>query len=105
MLLSKTPARVPKGHVSTGHADSPATIVVGRAHKKAVVVGAAPRVVTNTVLIKKRMKMDEDLTGNFFFQFICKNPLEFFLFLMACSVFQVFLKCFKPLLLRRNVDL
>uniref|UniRef100_H2LHJ7 Marker of proliferation Ki-67 n=1 Tax=Oryzias latipes TaxID=8090 RepID=H2LHJ7_ORYLA len=54
---------VPKGHVSTGHADSPATIVVGRAHKKHVVVGAAPRVVTNTVLIKKRMKMDEDLTG------------------------------------------
>ncbi|XP_011486232.1 proliferation marker protein Ki-67 isoform X3 [Oryzias latipes] len=59
----QTPARVPKGHVSTGHADSPATIVVGRAHKKHVVVGAAPRVVTNTVLIKKRMKMDEDLTG------------------------------------------
>uniref|UniRef100_A0A3P9ICG3 Marker of proliferation Ki-67 n=1 Tax=Oryzias latipes TaxID=8090 RepID=A0A3P9ICG3_ORYLA len=59
----QTPARVPKGHVSTGHADSPATIVVGRAHKKHVVVGAAPRVVTNTVLIKKQMKTDEDLTG------------------------------------------
>lgn len=63
----KTPARVPKGHMSTGHADSPATIVVGRAHKTAVAVGAAPRVVTNTILIKKNMKMDEDLTGNFSF--------------------------------------
>ncbi|XP_036072870.1 proliferation marker protein Ki-67 isoform X3 [Oryzias melastigma] len=59
----QTPARVPKGHMSTGHADSPATIVVGRAHKTAVAVGAAPRVVTNTILIKKNMKMDEDLTG------------------------------------------
>ncbi|RVE59451.1 hypothetical protein OJAV_G00188580 [Oryzias javanicus] len=59
----QTPARVPKGHVSTGHADSPATIVVGRAHKKAVAVGAAPRLVTNTILTKKNLKMDEDLTG------------------------------------------
>lgn len=61
----QTPARKLKGLVSTGHANSPATIVVGRAHKQKVVhpTGAAPRVVTNTALLKKNMKMDEDLTG------------------------------------------
>ncbi|XP_071319764.1 proliferation marker protein Ki-67 isoform X2 [Trachinotus anak] len=61
----QTPARKLKGHVSTGHADSPVTIVVGRAYNQKVVhpTGAAPRVVTNTALFKKNMKMDEDLTG------------------------------------------
>ncbi|XP_068439584.1 proliferation marker protein Ki-67 [Clinocottus analis] len=61
----QTPARNLKGHVSTGHADSPVTIVVGRAHKQKVVLptGAAPKLVTNIALIKKHMKMDEDLTG------------------------------------------
>ncbi|XP_042364200.1 proliferation marker protein Ki-67 [Plectropomus leopardus] len=62
---AQTPARKLKGHFSTGHADSPVTIVVGRAHKQRVVhpTGAAPRLVTNTALLKKNMKMDEDLTG------------------------------------------
>ncbi|KAM9716947.1 proliferation marker protein Ki-67 isoform 2-T2 [Menidia menidia] len=62
---SQTPARKLAGHVSTGHAESPATIVVGRAHKRTVAcpVGAAPRVVANTALFKKNMKMDEDLSG------------------------------------------
>lgn len=52
--------------MSTGHADSPATIVVGRAHKQKVVyaAGAAPKLVLNTAVLKKDMKMDEDLTGN-----------------------------------------
>lgn len=61
----KTPARKLKDHTSTGHADSPATIVVGRAHKRTVAhpAGAAPKVVLNAVLFKKDMKMDEDLTG------------------------------------------
>ncbi|XP_047233489.1 proliferation marker protein Ki-67 isoform X1 [Girardinichthys multiradiatus] len=61
----QTPARKLKGHTSTGHADSPATIVVGRAHKRIIAhpTGAAPKVVTNAALFKKDMKMDEDLTG------------------------------------------
>ncbi|XP_028989086.1 proliferation marker protein Ki-67 [Betta splendens] len=61
----QTPARKLKGHVSTGHADSPVTIVVGKAYKQKVVhpTGAAPRVVTNVAFLKKDMKMDEDLTG------------------------------------------
>lgn len=64
--ISQTPARKLKDHVSTGHADSPVTFVVGKAHKQKVVLptGAAPRLVTNTALLKKNMKMDEDLTGN-----------------------------------------
>ncbi|XP_047464624.1 proliferation marker protein Ki-67 isoform X2 [Mugil cephalus] len=62
---TQTPARKLKGHMSTGHADSPVTIVVGRAHKQTVThpTGAAPRVVMNAALYKKNMKMDEDLTG------------------------------------------
>ncbi|PWA28382.1 hypothetical protein CCH79_00016396 [Gambusia affinis] len=61
----QTPARKLKGHTSTGHADSPATILVGRAHKRIIVhpTGAAPKVVMNPALFKKDMKMDEDLTG------------------------------------------
>ncbi|XP_008436257.1 proliferation marker protein Ki-67 [Poecilia reticulata] len=61
----QTPARKLKGHTSTGHADSPATILVGRAHKRTIVhpTGAAPKVVMNLALFKKDMKMDEDLTG------------------------------------------
>lgn len=65
--ISQTPVRKLKDHVSTGHADSPVTIVVGRAHQRRVVhpTGAAPKLVTNIVLLKKNMKMDEDLTGNY----------------------------------------
>ncbi|XP_056285501.1 proliferation marker protein Ki-67 isoform X2 [Pseudoliparis swirei] len=61
----QTPARNLKGHVSTGHADSPVTIVVGRAHKQTVVhpTSAAPKLVNNIALLQKHMKMDEDLTG------------------------------------------
>ncbi|XP_029312499.1 proliferation marker protein Ki-67 isoform X2 [Cottoperca gobio] len=60
----QTPVRQLVGHVSTGHADSPVTIVVGRAHKRLVQpTGAAPTLVPNIALLKKNMNMDEDLTG------------------------------------------
>ncbi|XP_059387873.1 proliferation marker protein Ki-67-like isoform X2 [Carassius carassius] len=60
----KTPARRLKDDVSTGHAASPLTIVVGKAHMKTnQSVGAAPKIVPNMALFKKDMKMDEDLTG------------------------------------------
>lgn len=64
--FSQTPARKLIDHASTGHANSPVTIIVGRAHNQKVVppTGAAPRLVINTALFKKDMKMDEDLTGN-----------------------------------------
>uniref|UniRef100_A0A3Q2CG80 Marker of proliferation Ki-67 n=1 Tax=Cyprinodon variegatus TaxID=28743 RepID=A0A3Q2CG80_CYPVA len=65
MSKLQTPARKLKGHASTGHAESPATIVVGRAHQRAFAppTGAAPKVVMNAALSKRDMKMDEDLTG------------------------------------------
>ncbi|KAL7857428.1 hypothetical protein SRHO_G00163270, partial [Serrasalmus rhombeus] len=60
----KTPARRLKDVGSTGHADSPATIVIGKASMRAIqAVGAAPKIVPNVALFKKDMKMDEDLTG------------------------------------------
>ncbi|XP_027032720.2 proliferation marker protein Ki-67 isoform X2 [Tachysurus fulvidraco] len=60
----KTPARRLIDHTSTGHADSPASIVVGKAYLRSTkLMGAAPKVVCNVALFKKDLKMDEDLTG------------------------------------------
>ncbi|TRY95351.1 hypothetical protein DNTS_016025 [Danionella cerebrum] len=60
----KTPVRRLKEHISTGHAASPVTIVVGKAHMRPNhSVGAAPKVVPNLAVSKKDLKMDEDFTG------------------------------------------
>ncbi|KAK9530978.1 hypothetical protein VZT92_012448 [Zoarces viviparus] len=61
----QTPVRKLISHVSTGHADSPVTIVVGRAHKQKVIppTGAAPKLVPNIALFEKNMKTAENLTG------------------------------------------
>lgn len=68
-VFSQTPARKLESYASTGHANSPATIVVGRAHRQKIVhpTGAAPRLVTNLAVLKKDMKMNEDLTGKYLF--------------------------------------
>ncbi|XP_031453165.1 proliferation marker protein Ki-67 isoform X2 [Phasianus colchicus] len=59
----KTPERKIKGHFSTGHAESPATIVVGRAYSTTVqTAGKVPKVVKNPIL-KQSMSMDENFTG------------------------------------------
>ncbi|XP_075613741.1 proliferation marker protein Ki-67 isoform X2 [Balearica regulorum gibbericeps] len=59
----KTPVRKIKGHFSTGHAESPATIVVGRAYSTTVrTAGRVPKVVKNPIL-KLNMNMDESFTG------------------------------------------
>ncbi|XP_069653325.1 proliferation marker protein Ki-67 isoform X4 [Haliaeetus albicilla] len=59
----KTPERKINGHVSTGHAESPATIVVGRAYSTTVrTAGRVPKVVKNPIL-KLNMNMDESFTG------------------------------------------
>ncbi|XP_054063042.1 proliferation marker protein Ki-67 isoform X4 [Rissa tridactyla] len=59
----KTPERKIKGHFSTGHAESPATIVVGRAYSTtARTAGQVPKVVKNTI-VKLNMNMDESFTG------------------------------------------
>ncbi|XP_053928051.1 proliferation marker protein Ki-67 isoform X2 [Cuculus canorus] len=63
MQSSKTPERKIKGHFSTGHAESPATIVVGRAYATTVrTAGQVPKVVKNP-LLKLDMNMDESFTG------------------------------------------
>uniref|UniRef100_A0A3P8ZWP0 FHA domain-containing protein n=1 Tax=Esox lucius TaxID=8010 RepID=A0A3P8ZWP0_ESOLU len=61
----KTPVKSLLGHASTGHADSPMTIVVGKAHKLhgGQPAGTAPRLVYNIALQKRNMKMDEDFSG------------------------------------------
>ncbi|XP_051472626.1 proliferation marker protein Ki-67 [Apus apus] len=59
----KTPEKKVKGHVSTGHAESPDTIVVGRAYATRVrTAGRVPKVVKNPVL-KLNRNMDESFTG------------------------------------------
>ncbi|XP_016351035.1 antigen KI-67-like isoform X1 [Sinocyclocheilus anshuiensis] len=64
VIKPKTPAQRLKDDVSTGHAASPVTIVVGKAHMRTnQSVAAAPKIVPNIALFKKDMKMDEDLTG------------------------------------------
>lgn len=64
VLSLQTPACRLKDHTSTGHAASPASIVVGKAYLRSVqLLGAAPKVACNVALFKRDMKMDEDLTG------------------------------------------
>lgn len=66
-LFFQTPAKKVVNYASTGHANSPAAILLGRAHSRKIVqpTGAAPRLVTNAAVLKKDMKMDEDLTGKY----------------------------------------
>ncbi|KAJ8404839.1 hypothetical protein AAFF_G00332260 [Aldrovandia affinis] len=60
----KTPAKKVQAHFSTGHAASPVTIVVGKAHiKVSQAAGCAPKLVHNIALLRKDMKINEDLTG------------------------------------------
>ncbi|XP_053548485.1 proliferation marker protein Ki-67 isoform X4 [Bombina bombina] len=59
----QTPVRKVKGVTSTGHADSPATIVIGRAHTTKVnVSGHIPKVVRNHA-VKVSINQDESFTG------------------------------------------
>ncbi|XP_066548919.1 proliferation marker protein Ki-67 isoform X2 [Amia ocellicauda] len=62
--VPQTPAQRVKQHFSTGHAASPATIVIGRAHSKAVLpAGRAPRLVHNVAVLRKNLEINENLTG------------------------------------------
>ncbi|XP_071605782.1 proliferation marker protein Ki-67 [Heliangelus exortis] len=59
----KTPERKIKGHFSTGHAESPDTIIVGRAYSTTIrTAGRVPKVVKNPIL-NLNMNMDESFTG------------------------------------------
>ncbi|XP_076857161.1 proliferation marker protein Ki-67 [Brachyhypopomus gauderio] len=60
----QTPVRRLKNITSTGHADSPVTVVIGKAHMRSTQpAGVAPKMVSNVVLFTKDRKMDEDFTG------------------------------------------
>ncbi|CAH2322320.1 proliferation marker Ki-67 [Pelobates cultripes] len=59
----KTPAKKIKAISSTGHADSPATILIGRAHTRSVnLIGHVPKVVRNQAA-KITIDKDESFTG------------------------------------------
>ncbi|XP_027561389.1 proliferation marker protein Ki-67, partial [Neopelma chrysocephalum] len=59
---AQTPERKIKGHFSTGHAESPATIVVGRAYSTTLrSAGHVPKVLKNLIL-KLNVNMDESFT-------------------------------------------
>lgn len=90
-VFFQTPARRLKNDTSTGHADSPATIVIGKAYLRATQpVCAAPKIVSNVALFKKDMKMDEDLTGtvnlavNFVLSFNAFFSGFYIIFLIGC---------------------
>ncbi|KAM8924611.1 proliferation marker protein Ki-67 [Pelodytes ibericus] len=60
---AKTPARKVKEQTSTGHADSPATILIGRAHTRSVnLIGHVPKIVRN-LAVKINRDPGESFTG------------------------------------------
>ncbi|XP_067908824.1 proliferation marker protein Ki-67 isoform X2 [Heterodontus francisci] len=59
-----TPVRLVKGHFSTGHAASPATIVIGKSQATTIKpTGQAPQVLRTVSLRHKDYEMDESFTG------------------------------------------
>ncbi|XP_078268994.1 proliferation marker protein Ki-67 [Rhinoraja longicauda] len=64
VIISKTPARLVKEHFSTGHAASPATIVIGKSQAtNTKPTGQAPRLARTVSLRRKDKEMDESFTG------------------------------------------
>ncbi|XP_053778439.1 proliferation marker protein Ki-67 isoform X3 [Desmodus rotundus] len=59
----KTPAGRACSEFSTGHANSPCTIVIGKAHVEKVTVPARPYRMLNNLVFNKRIDFDEDLSG------------------------------------------
>ncbi|XP_067858474.1 proliferation marker protein Ki-67 isoform X2 [Heptranchias perlo] len=64
LKVVKTPVRLVKGHFSTGHAASPATIVIGKSQATTIEpTGQAPRIVRTVSLRRKDYEMNESFTG------------------------------------------
>ncbi|XP_032081727.1 proliferation marker protein Ki-67 isoform X2 [Thamnophis elegans] len=59
----KTPKRKISGHFSTGHANSPAPIVIGKAHTGILNVTAQVPTVMNNYPLKKHCDLNESFTG------------------------------------------
>uniref|UniRef100_F6RFD6 Marker of proliferation Ki-67 n=1 Tax=Monodelphis domestica TaxID=13616 RepID=F6RFD6_MONDO len=62
-LTPKKPANQAQNHFSTGHANSPCTIVIGKAHTEKVMAPAQPYRVFNNLVLNSKVDMNEDLTG------------------------------------------
>ncbi|XP_072485166.1 proliferation marker protein Ki-67 isoform X2 [Notamacropus eugenii] len=62
-LTPKKPANEAQNHFSTGHANSPCTIVIGRAHTEKVTAPIRPCRMLNNFVLNPNMDMNEDLTG------------------------------------------
>ncbi|XP_051838678.1 proliferation marker protein Ki-67 isoform X3 [Antechinus flavipes] len=62
-LTPKKPANGTKDSFGTGHANSPCTIVIGRAHTEKVTVPIRPCRMLNSFVLKTDMDMNEDFTG------------------------------------------
>ncbi|XP_069467572.1 proliferation marker protein Ki-67 isoform X2 [Ambystoma mexicanum] len=62
LTKTKTPVRKLHENVGTGHADSPATIVIGKAHSRIVNLGHTPRVVKHFSMMQRR-DVNESFTG------------------------------------------
>ncbi|XP_020833897.1 LOW QUALITY PROTEIN: proliferation marker protein Ki-67 [Phascolarctos cinereus] len=61
--VKEKPANHAQNHFSTGHANSPCTIVIGRAHTEKVTVPIRPCRMLNNFVLNPKMDMNEDLTG------------------------------------------
>ncbi|XP_043453811.1 proliferation marker protein Ki-67 isoform X5 [Prionailurus bengalensis] len=59
----KTPVSGVHSEFSTGHANSPCTIIIGKAHLEKVNVPARPYRMLNNFVINKKMDFNEDLSG------------------------------------------
>ncbi|KAF7239235.1 Proliferation marker protein Ki-67, partial [Varanus komodoensis] len=59
----KTPVRKVKGHFTTGHVNSPAPIVIGKAHTRLVNVAAQVPKVMLSCPLKQHCDLDESFTG------------------------------------------
>lgn len=61
--VAKTPTRKVKGYFTTGHANSPAPIVIGKAHTRVLkMAGQAPKVMLNYP-VKQDCNLNESFTG------------------------------------------
>ncbi|XP_036592039.1 proliferation marker protein Ki-67 [Trichosurus vulpecula] len=63
LITPKKPVNQAQNHFSTGHANSPRTIVIGRAHTEKVTVPIRPCRMLNNFVLNPKMDMNEDLTG------------------------------------------
>ncbi|XP_066210635.1 proliferation marker protein Ki-67 isoform X2 [Saccopteryx leptura] len=63
MSTPKSPLDSVRNEFSTGHANSPCTIVIGKAHVEKVAMPARPYRMLNSFVLSRKMDFSEDLSG------------------------------------------